>query len=125
MSSRLAAKVDGAPCFAYPSFWFTAAGWSRSVSPPATPAKPKGQDEPGDKATDVCHISHPAGLRRVGNGTDAARRLQNDPLVCVMPDSGACLHPCRQGKEERAALPDLTLQANLTAQLLNNPPHDR
>ena len=46
---------------------------------PATPTKQKGQHKPCDKSADVRHISHAARVRCVGNGTDAAKKLQNDP----------------------------------------------
>src|SRR4030042_1314022 len=46
---------------------------------PATPTKQKGQHKPRQKSTDVRHVSDATRLRGVGNGTDAAEKLQNDP----------------------------------------------
>ena len=46
---------------------------------PATPAEQKGQHKPGDKSADVRNVSHAARVRCIGNGTDAAEKLQNDP----------------------------------------------
>ena len=46
---------------------------------PATPTKQKGQHKSRYKSADVCHVSDATRLRSVGNGTDAAKKLQNDP----------------------------------------------
>jgi hypothetical protein len=46
---------------------------------PATPTKQKGQHKPRQKSADVRHVSDATGLRCVANGTDAAKKLQNDP----------------------------------------------
>ena len=46
---------------------------------PATSTKQKGQQKPRQKSADVRHVSDATRLRCVGNGTDAAKKLQNDP----------------------------------------------
>ena len=46
---------------------------------PPTPTKHKGQHKPRQKSADVRHVSDATRLRCVGNGTDAAKKLQNDP----------------------------------------------
>ena len=46
---------------------------------PGTPAKQKSQHKPREKSADVRHVSDTTSLRCVGNGTDAAKKLQNDP----------------------------------------------
>ena len=45
----------------------------------ATPTKQKGQHKPRQKSADVRHVGDATHLRCVGNGTDAAKKLQNDP----------------------------------------------
>src|SRR5665647_964406 len=52
---------------------------SARVLRPATPTKQKGQHKPRQKSADVRHVSHATRLRCVGNGADAAKKLQNDP----------------------------------------------
>ncbi len=42
-------------------------------------SKQKGQHKPRQKSADVRHVSDATRLRCVGNGTDAAKKLQNDP----------------------------------------------
>ncbi len=46
---------------------------------PTTPTKQKGQHNPRQKSADVRHVSNATRLRCVGNGTNAAKKLQNDP----------------------------------------------
>src|SRR5665647_680759 len=46
---------------------------------PATSTKQKGQHKPRQKSADVRHVSDATRLRCVGNGTDAAKKLQNEP----------------------------------------------
>ena len=46
---------------------------------PATPTKQKGQSKPRQKSADVRHVSDATRLRCVGNGTDAAKKLQSNP----------------------------------------------
>ena len=46
---------------------------------PATPTKQKGQHKPRQKSADVRHVSDATRLRCVGNGTDPAKQLHNDP----------------------------------------------
>src|SRR5450759_1637983 len=46
---------------------------------PATPTKQEGQHKPGQKSADVRHVSDATRLRGIGNGTDAAKKLQKDP----------------------------------------------
>ena len=46
---------------------------------PTTSTKQKSQHKPRQKSADVGHESDAPRLRRVGNGTDAAKKLQNEP----------------------------------------------
>jgi hypothetical protein len=46
---------------------------------PTTPTKQEGQHKPRQKSADVRHVSDATRLRCAGNGTDAAKKLQNDP----------------------------------------------
>jgi len=46
---------------------------------PATSPKQKGQHKSRQESADVRHVSDATRLRRVGNGTHAAKKLQNDP----------------------------------------------
>ena len=41
----------------------------------------KGQHKSCNKPTDVRHVRHAARVRCVGNGTDAAEKLQDDPAA--------------------------------------------
>src|SRR5665811_1713751 len=46
---------------------------------PTTPTEQKGQHKPRQKSADVRHEGDATRLRGVGNGTDAAKKLQSEP----------------------------------------------